>query len=207
MRSSMSCWPHVRIRSSGTPPSAAGLTFCSWSRTSVVTSRRRPSWWSATRRGRGPSCTAWSASACRRSGRSGTPDAQLSVSCGDDRSREDLDDVPGRLSGVEPVDVMYPAIEHRALVDIAFVGYVAGVERRRVGEEQHPGDAGRRSARVCVVRAEPVLHRLHDDSTAGDSGGILDVYGCRQDAERGGDVYPREQSEVIAVETRYDRVS
>jgi hypothetical protein len=76
-----------------------------------------------------------------------------------------------RVGAVEAVDEMAPAVEHGALVDVALVGDLAGVDRRRLVEQQHPADAPGRATGGGVVGAESLADVAADLGVGQEIGG------------------------------------
>ena len=73
-----------------------------------------------------------------------------------------VDHVRVRRRGVEPVHLGGAAGEHRALVDVALVGDLAGVDGGRLGGQHGAGDAGGRAPVLRVVGGEAFGEALAD---------------------------------------------
>ena len=106
--------------------------------------------------------------------------------------------------GEQRGDVRGAALERGALVDVALVGDLVGVQRRRLGEQDHALDARRGRRVLAVVGDEALAHELGQLRRAHE----VRRLGVRLagDLLRRAHVRPREQPDVVAVVAADDGV-
>ena len=107
---------------------------------------------------------------------------------------------------IKLLDQRRAAAQHRALVDRALVGGFAGIERRRLGHQDQPADAGRAAGALPRQRVEAFLEFVAQLRIAQHRGGRR-VGGKARKLAAGLDVGKHQRRDVVAVQAGDDRVA
>ena len=118
----------------------------------------------------------------------------------------DGDHVGGWRLGIKLLDQRRAAGQHRALVDRALVGGLAGVERRRLRHQDEPADAGRAAGALARERIEPAAELVAQFRIGQHRGGRR-VGGKPGKLAAGLDVGKHQRGDVVAVGAGDHRVA